>query len=136
MDTTEPKATFLGEGSSDLEGRGSLYPARGDGARLSKPGVKVAFSLIFPNPKCVFLAFTEFLESGGLRVASQDTGTVPARGCAVRGGYPGAGSASVSKDPELRDRSQACSCLRPCIPACIQASASSSHATRVQDTPC
>lgn len=54
MDTTEPKATFLGEGSSDLEGRGSLYPARGDGARLSKPGVKVAFSLIFPNPKCVF----------------------------------------------------------------------------------
>lgn len=54
MDPTEPKATFLGEGSSDLEGRGSLYPARGDGARLSKTGVKVAFSLTFPNPKCVF----------------------------------------------------------------------------------
>lgn len=38
-----------------------------------------------------------------------------------------AGSASVSKDPVLGDRSQACSCLRPCIPASIQASASGSQ---------
>lgn len=51
VNPTAPKATFLGEGSSDLEGRGSHYPARGgDRARLSKLGVKVAFSLTFPNP--------------------------------------------------------------------------------------
>lgn len=50
-------------------------------------------------------------------MAPKDTDTVPARGCDLRGGCPGAGSASVRKDLELGDRSQACACMRSCIPA-------------------
>lgn len=68
LEPAEPKATFLGEGSPTLEGRGSHYRPRGDGDRLSQQGVKVAFSLFsLPTSPSPPLHFDGWLARPGTR---------------------------------------------------------------------